>query len=65
MRSLLSEIEIQQLRQLIQITWDGNLMSKDARNKLVERMYVQRLGGWNWLTKIGVKVLIDSGFLRA
>jgi hypothetical protein len=65
MHSLLSDIEMHQLRQLIQVTCDGNLMSKDARNKLVERMYVQQLEGWNWLTKIGVKVLIDSGFLHA
>jgi hypothetical protein len=63
--SLLTESEIHQLVQLIVVTWDGNLISKDARNKLIDRGYVQRLEGWNWLTELGVKALVDSGFLHA
>jgi hypothetical protein len=63
--SLLSELEIEQLCQLIEVAWDGDLISKAARNKLINRGYVQQLEGWNWLTKLGVKVLIDSGFLNA
>ena len=62
---LLSESEIHQLIQLIVVTWDGNLVSEDARNKLIERGYVRRRWGFNWLTEVGVKVLIDAGFLNA
>lgn len=63
--SLLTESEIQQLNQLIQVTCDGKLVSKDARNKLVERGYAQQVWGFNWLTETGVKALVDSGFLHA
>lgn len=63
--SLLTESEIQQLCQLIEVTFDGKLLSKDARNKLVGRGYAQKLEGWNWLTETGVKALVDSGFLNA
>jgi hypothetical protein len=46
-------------RQLIQIfeksTWDGNLISKSARTRLVELGLVQQVDGWNIITAEGVK----------
>ena len=57
--------EIEQLKQLTTVTWDGNLVSKDARKRLVKRGYVRQSQGWNLLTKAGVKVLVDLGLLKA
>lgn len=36
-------------------TWDGNLISKEGRSELVEKRYVDRWEGWNWLTELGVQ----------
>lgn len=49
---------IEQLRQLITATWDGNLISKSARDYLVEKGLAQRGFGYNWLTEKGMEYLI-------
>jgi len=43
------------LSQLCSVTWDGNLISKQVRDWLVERGLAQRFCGWNWLTVKGVE----------
>jgi hypothetical protein len=56
---------VEQLKQLLTVTADGNLLSKSARTRLVNAGYVERINGFNFLTKDGVKVLIDFGLLYA
>ena len=51
---LRSKTILAQLKQLVTVTWDGNLLSKDARDELVRRGLAQRWNGWNWLTQDGV-----------
>lgn len=36
-------------------TWDGNLISKDERDNLVDAGFVDRDNGWNFLTVKGVR----------
>ena len=58
--------ELHQLCQLIHgPVWDGNLMSKSARDDLVKSGLVLRVAGWNVLSVEGVKTLYNIGFLRA
>lgn len=56
--------EMEQLKQLIRVTWDGNLIDKYARNRLVARGYARHFDGWNFLTKAGVQALVDFGLLK-
>lgn len=49
---------IDQLRQLRTVTWDGDLISKDARDELVKAGYVAHVHGFNFLTVTGVTVMI-------
>jgi hypothetical protein len=42
-------------------TWDGDLPSKSGRDWLVERGYVERGMGWNWLTTSGALLAIECG----
>lgn len=48
---------IEQLQQLCTVTWDGNLISKHYRDRLVEVGYAQRVNGFNLITPNGVVVL--------
>jgi hypothetical protein len=54
----------EQLKQLATATWDGHLISKEARTRLVNAGYAQQAEGWNWLTKAGLEVLIHLGVLK-
>ncbi len=54
---------IEQLIQLKQITWDGNLISKQYRDELVKSGLVQRAYGYNFLTEKGVEYLTNLKFL--
>lgn len=56
---------IEQLKQLLTCTWDGNLISKSDRDHLVMVGLVGRGHGWNWITEKGVEYLHDLGYLRA
>ena len=47
----------EQLKQLLVCTWDGNLISKHNRDKLVNGGYADRGYGWNWITRDGIKYL--------
>ena len=54
---------IEQLQQLISITWDGDLISKTDRDLLVKLGYAEREGGYNFISSKGVKLLVDMGYL--
>lgn len=56
--------EIEQLKLLITATWDGDLISKDARDHLVKVGLVQRAYGYNWLTEKGIEYLVNLRLLQ-
>lgn len=58
------KLEMDALVQLWTVTWDGDLISKDARDKLVDGGLAQRVSGYNWLTHDGVLVAKNILFLR-
>jgi hypothetical protein len=45
-------------------TWDGNIPSKRARNKLCHLGLVTHRFGFAWLTDAGVEVAINAGLDR-
>lgn len=56
---------LEQLTELSKgVVWDGNLISKYARDDLVNSGLAERVNGWNLITAKGVQYLIDLGFLR-
>jgi hypothetical protein len=54
---------IEQLKQLITATWDGNLMSKQYRDDLVKSGLAQRAFGYNWITEKGLEYLVNLRLL--
>lgn len=44
--------------------WDGDLVSKQGRNELYSLGFVDRLNGWNWLTRGGVAYALEKGLGR-
>lgn len=50
---------VEQLKQLLRVTWDGNLISKRDRDELVKLGYVDRTEGYNFITKKGIQYLIN------
>ena len=44
--------------------WDGDLVSKQGRNELYSSGFVDRLDGWNWLTRAGVAQTLLAGLGR-
>jgi len=55
---------INQLLQLVKVTWDGDLISKSARDDLQSVGLVTKCYGFNFLTSNGVKCLSDLGLLK-
>ncbi len=55
---------IKALRQLTSVTWDGNLLSKEYRDRLVQRGLAQREFGYNWITTKGLEYLVNLDFIR-
>lgn len=55
------------LEQLIAIskrtTWDGDLISKNARGELVDQGLVERAHGFNFITKKGIDYLVSVGLM--
>jgi len=45
-------------------TEDGNLPSKSGRDDLFDAGLVDRMDGWNWLTRDGVALAIGMGLDR-
>ncbi len=56
--------DISALNQLLTVTWDGHLLSKQARDWLIERGLAQRKFGWNWLTDNGVEYCVTLKILK-
>lgn len=55
---------IEQLQALCMLTWDGNLISKDARTALVKAGLAQQFeGGFNLITAKGIQYLYDLHLL--
>jgi len=54
---------IEQLQQLCTVTWDGNLISKQHRARLVDAGYAQQVNGFNWITANGIIVLNNLNLL--
>lgn len=42
-------------------TWDGNLVSKQERDAMVQSGLCERWDGWNWLTGEGVEAAVAGG----
>ena len=58
--------EIEQLKQIATgPVWDGNLISKDARDRLHKSELVTRTHGWNILSEKGCAYCVELGILRA
>lgn len=55
----------EQLKQLLTVTWDGNLISKDARNILHKKYLINRCNGYNFINEDGIKLLIELGELKS
>lgn len=55
---------IAQLQQLTALTWDGDLISKSDRDRLVENGLASRCNGWNIITWKGVEYLEALGFIH-
>lgn len=55
--------ELEQLKQLTQVTWDGQVLSKTARDSLVKTGLADRFGGYNFITKKGVRWLVEVNML--
>ena len=53
-----------QLKQLMQVTWDGNLISKADRDNLVLYGFAQRYKGWNLITIAGLSYLSDHKLIH-
>lgn len=64
MRINWKESYIEQLAQLTQVTFDGDLICKLHRNKLVERGYAKRVDGFNFITVTGIILLNNLGVIR-
>lgn len=62
---MLSVVELEQLTQLRNATWDGNLISKTARSALYKKGLITRFNGWQVVTKEGLAVLDTLGYLKA
>ena len=57
--------ELEQLEQLKTVTWDGNLISKTARDALVKKGLAVRENGWQVITPLGIQKLLELGLLKA
>lgn len=42
--------------------WDGNLISKEGRDRLVDKGLVERGCGYQWLTVLGIETARALGF---
>ena len=53
--------DLEQLKQLVNTTWDGDLISKDSTKRLREKCLVTSWNGFNVITQNGLKMLCDLG----
>ena len=56
------------IEQMLQIfdgaVWDGNLIGKRHRDELYKNGLIDRVMGWNIITKKGVKYVISLGLRK-
>lgn len=56
---------VAQLQQLTHLTWDGDLISKSDRDKLLKAELSQKINnGWNIITAKGIEYLEGLGFIH-
>jgi hypothetical protein len=55
---------LEQLRQLLTATWDGDLIDKTDRAALVDSGLAIQKEGWNLISAEGIKCLVDLGILK-
>ncbi len=55
---------IEQLKQCMSATWDGHLICKSDRDQLNKHGLIMRVGGFNIITKKGIRTLLALGLLR-
>lgn len=55
---------LEQLKQLLKVTWDGDLISKTDRDKLFQSDYCRKYEGFNYITDKGIRTLVDLGELK-
>jgi hypothetical protein len=59
------ESVLEQLRQIFGgATWDGDLISKRMRDRLVKEKMVEQVKGWNIITAKGALYLIDLNLVQ-
>lgn len=65
-KELSTQTSVEQLQQLTCLTWDGDLISKTERTRLVKSgLACQMNNGWNLITAKGVEYLENLGFIAA
>lgn len=62
---VLSGPELEVLRQCRKAIWDGNVVSKYARDSLFKRGLITRFNGWQVITREGLAILDTLGELKA
>jgi hypothetical protein len=60
----LTAVQLEALWQLRMTVWDGYLMSKTARDQLVDKGLATRCNGWQFITREGMCVLDTYGLLE-
>ena len=55
---------MEQLIQLTTVTWDGDLICKSDRDRLVKCGYAEKVEGYNFITAKGIIVLDNLGMIR-
>lgn len=60
----LDPIELEVLRQLLITTWDGYVISKEARSRLHQKGLIERWNGWQVITREGLAILDTLGELH-
>lgn len=64
-KEISSQPIVAQLQQLTHLTWDGDLISKAERDRLVKAELAQKIpNGWQIITAKGVEYLENLGFIN-
>ena len=59
------KVPVDQLLQCLRIVWDGDLISKDDRDTLHQMAYIHRAEGFNIITPMGIRYLVDNNYIKA
>lgn len=59
----LTSAQLEVLYQMRKTVWDGYVISKACRDQLVDMGLVDRLNGWQFITRLGMAVLDVYGLL--